>query len=142
MNRGLTEGAVPTAEEAIAATKRIVELKLEYDNAQEEVTRITAEAKQNWEIMNRVFSQFGGVGRQRSQAQTSNPRPVGIKLLISAGRAIATAVKKGNNLEQTKAAALKAAGVVGKKHGLASIPLDVVATIEGRAQKHFGGASA
>jgi hypothetical protein len=46
------------------------------------------------------------------------------------------------NPEQTKTAALIAAAIVGKKHGLASIPQDVIANIEGRAQKHFGGASA
>jgi hypothetical protein len=38
------------------------------------------------------------------------------------------------NPEQTKTAALIAAAIVGKKHGLASIPQDVIANIEGRAQ--------
>ena len=60
VNRDLTaDAARPTAEQAIAATKRIVELKVEYDTIEQQMAQIRAEARQNWGIVNQMFCNLG-----------------------------------------------------------------------------------
>jgi hypothetical protein len=139
-SKGPIDGAVrPTLEQAKAAAITLESLKVKYEKAENDMANIRVEVDKNLRILNQFAPRFAGVGR-RSQVQ--HPRPVGDKLFISAGRAIAAAIREGSDLEQTKTAALKAAAVVGKKYGLPSIPQEVVAKIEVRAQKHFPGVSA
>ncbi len=101
--------------------------------------RTRIEAEQTWEIINQFLPSFA-VRVRRPAVQ--NPRPVADKLIISAGKAIARAVKNGNDLEQKKTAAVKAASVIAKKYGLASVPQEIIANIEGGAKRHFNAVSA
>jgi hypothetical protein len=133
----------PTHDQARKAARRIEKLRVKLVAAEKETARIRAEAQLNWDILNRAmdfnFASFAGA-RHRSPVQ--HPRPIADKLIISAGRAIASAVRKGSSLEHTKAAAVKAASVVANKYGLASVPLDIAARIEGKVQRRFAGVSA
>jgi hypothetical protein len=135
----LKDAVRSTHEQAIAAAKRIEELKLEYAAVEQQLERIRAEVQRQWNIVNGAIPNFGGRGHR---PQVQNPRPVGDKLIISAGRAIAMSVQKGSNLEQAQAAAIKAATKVAKKYGLTDIPVNILASINGKVRQRFGGVSA
>jgi hypothetical protein len=127
----------PGYEQAKAAGARVDKLMIKHANVEAQVTRIEQKIVDNWAVIDRVFPPGG-----KRQRTVQHPRPVGDKLIISAGKAISTALRNGNGLEQTKAAALRAAALVGKKYGLSSIPAAVVAKIEIRAQRQFKDVSA
>jgi hypothetical protein len=127
----------PTFEQAKAAGARIDKLMIKHASVGAQMDRIEQKIADNWRIIDKTFSPGG-----KRQRTVQHPRPVGDKLIISAGKAISTALKNGSSLEQTKAAALRAATLVGKKYGLSSIPAAVVANIEIRAQRQFKEVSA
>ena len=123
----------PTPEQVKAAAQRLQALKSEYTAIQSHMARIQAEAVENWRILNQVVPHLDRYGRSPVQ----NPRPVEHKLIISAGRAIATALKDGKSLEQTRAAAILAATRTAKKYGLDSIPSPVLGRVESKTQERF-----
>ena len=127
----------PSNEQAKAAGARIDKLRIKHASVGAQMARIEQKIIDNWKVIDKVFPPGG-----KRQRTVQHPRPVGDRLIISAGKAISSAVRNRNSLEQTKAAALKAALRVGQKYGVSSIPEDVVANIEIRAQRHFKEASA
>ena len=138
-----SESDRPTLEQARAAAKKLERLRVKYAALDDQLTRTRIEAQQNWDILNRAmvpnFASFAGTG---CRPPVQNPRPIADKLIISAGRAIAKAVKNGNNVEQTKTAAVNAASVVAKKYRLPSVPQEIIASIESRAKRRFNVVSA
>jgi hypothetical protein len=127
----------PGYEQAIAAAVRIDKLMIKHAIVGAQMDRIEQKIAHDFKILHKVFPSGG-----KRRKTIERPRPVSDKLIISAGKAISTALKNGSSLDQTKSAALKAAGLVAKKYGLSSIPEHVVANIEIRAQKHFKEVSA
>src|SRR5579862_3506823 len=124
-------------EQAKAAAVRIDKLTIKHARVGAQMDRIEQKIIDNWAIINKVFPSGG-----KRRKTIERPRPVSDKLIISAGKAISAALKNGNSLEQTKAAALKAAALVAKKYGFSSIPSEIAANIEIRVQKQFKEVSA
>src|SRR5579863_5093871 len=81
----------PTHDQAMKAARRIEKLKVKLEAAEKETARIRAEAQLNWDILDRAMD--FNFARDRRHAQVQNPRPIADKLIISAGRAIAKAVR-------------------------------------------------
>jgi hypothetical protein len=132
---GVPKQSKPTHEEAIAAAVRIEKLRTKHTNLEAQMAKVEQKIADSWSVIDQVFPTT--MGKQRCTVE--RPRPVGDKLIISAGKAIAAAIRNGDSLQQTKAAAIQAATKVARKYGLASIPSDVVAKVEGRVQTLFSG---
>jgi hypothetical protein len=122
-----------------AETKRLATLSDEQKKLAERMRQIQTESEAIFASMKaRIAPEFivsnGFYGQRR---QPDHPRPIHDKLVISAGRAIVTGLRKGNSPQQSKDEAIKAATRVAARYGLGSLPAEVVSSIDKKIQIRY-----
>jgi hypothetical protein len=122
-----------------AETQRLATLSDEQKKLAERMRQIQTESEAIFASMKaRIAPEFivssGFYGHRR---QPDHPRPIHDKLVISAGRAIVTGLRKGNSPEQSKDEAIRAATRVAARYGLGTLPADVVSSIEKKIQTRY-----